>query len=81
MSIDDGGPAFPAMLPGGNYCLPGMTLLDWFAGKAMEGILASDSVPCQYNAIQVAEFAYDQANEMIFRRNKLLKGSDDDNNN
>ena len=40
-TIDDGGPAFPAMLPGGNYCTPGMSLRDWFAGQALAGLLAS----------------------------------------
>jgi len=32
-------PAFPAMTPGG-YCTPGMTLRDWFAGQAIQGLLA-----------------------------------------
>jgi hypothetical protein len=36
----DGGSAFPAMLPGGNYCTPGMSLRDWFAGQALQGLLA-----------------------------------------
>ena len=37
---NDGGSAFPAMLPGGNYCTPGMTLRDWFAGQALQGLRA-----------------------------------------
>ena len=39
--IDESGPAFPAMLPGGNYCTPGMSLRDWFAGQALQGLLAA----------------------------------------
>ena len=40
MSIDDGGTAFPAMLPGGNYCMPGMSLRAWYAGQAMQQLIA-----------------------------------------
>ena len=40
-AIDDGGSAFPAKLPGGNYCTPGMSLLDWFAGQALAAIIQS----------------------------------------
>jgi hypothetical protein len=38
--INDGGSAFPAMAPGG-YCTPGMSLRDWFAGQALQGLLAA----------------------------------------
>jgi hypothetical protein len=38
--IDDGGSAFPAMLPGGNYCTPGLSLRDYFAGQALAGFMA-----------------------------------------
>lgn len=46
--IDDGGPAFPGQVPtgydprSGNF-VEGMSLRDWFAGKALEGELASQS--------------------------------------
>jgi hypothetical protein len=38
--IDDGGPAFPH-----SYVqeAKGMSLRDWFAGKAMQGLINSDS--------------------------------------
>jgi hypothetical protein len=29
------------MLPGGNYCTPGMSLRDWLAGQALQGLLAA----------------------------------------
>ena len=38
--IDDGGSAFPSMLPGCNYCTTGMGLRDWFAGQALSGFMA-----------------------------------------
>ena len=46
--IDDGGPAFPFPVPtfdsngrkiGHSTEEPGMTLRDWFAGKALQGLL------------------------------------------
>ena len=43
-TIDDGGSAFPAMLPGGNYCTTGMSLRDWFAGQALAGLLADSNI-------------------------------------
>ena len=40
MSIpDNGGPAYPSQ--NGHYFEPGMTLRDWFAGQALQGLLAS----------------------------------------
>ena len=46
--IKDGGPAFPVMWteindgksPQITACEPGMSLRDWFAGKALAGLLA-----------------------------------------
>jgi hypothetical protein len=42
--INDGGPAFPwtdpDKIPGMPCQSAGMTLRDWFAGKAMEGLMA-----------------------------------------
>lgn len=42
----DGGPAFPENVPTqhGNRSIGGMTLRDYFAAKAMQGLLASDVV-------------------------------------
>ena len=42
--IDDGGPAFPCNSPNGKETHPGMSLRDWFAGMAMQGMLAVSSV-------------------------------------
>lgn len=39
---DDGGPAFPFAEATTDFSVsPGMTLRDWFAGMAMQGLLAS----------------------------------------
>lgn len=58
---DTGGPAFPV----GSYA--GMTLRDYFAAKALQGILAghSDNTPDVS-----AEWAYKYADAMLAQRNK-----------
>ncbi len=41
---DDGGAAFPVSDEPGNFPLErGMSLRDWFAGMALQGVLALDS--------------------------------------
>ena len=54
---NDGGPAFPAMLPGGNYCTPGMSLRDWFAGQALIGAYAAWMAECRDANISSANMA------------------------
>lgn len=42
--IDDGGPAFPAVtMHGALVGMPGMTLRDYFAAAALQGMLADPS--------------------------------------
>lgn len=80
-SIDDGGPASPTVPLNFGYSPetsgagtgsgPGMSLRDWFAGLAMQGICAR-SFPdkeweqpfCEY----VAKSAYEIADEMVKAR-------------
>jgi hypothetical protein len=57
---NDGGPAFPAMTPGG-YCTPGMSLRDWFAGQALQGLIAQCNMP---NDIY-ARMSYSIADQML----------------
>jgi len=77
--IHDGGPAFPCLPPDPNPAaysqFPssiGMTLRDWFAGQAMQGMLSN---PANYGSSHewrddatVAEQAYEIADDMIKAR-------------
>jgi hypothetical protein len=77
MSIDNGGPAFP--IPGqkvdfGNGWIEGesgMTLRDYFAAKAMQGILASEDPETSTNNREAtARTAYEYADAMLAARGK-----------
>ena len=71
-TIKDGGPAFARPCgetsQGGNYDQSGMSLRDWFAGKAMISIIRCTGIPSP--TITVAELAYKQADAMIEARSK-----------
>ena len=63
---ETGGPAFPALK---NHRVDsGMTLRDYFAGKALTGILADPEVNAGVD--MVAMVAYAQADAMLKARNK-----------
>ena len=62
--IDDGGPAFPSNRSG----QVGMSLRDWLAGKAMEGMLACSKTTGSKK--DIAYDAYSQADAMIAERKK-----------
>lgn len=68
MSTNDGGPAFPTPRyeRGEMYSL-GMTLRDYFAAKAMQGMLTR---PGSVNPAQDAVFAYHVADAMLEARSK-----------
>lgn len=63
-AIKDGGPAFPPSLPGYNH---GMSIRDFFAANAMQGMLSAGSIS-PYKAISV--WAYQVADEMLAAREK-----------
>lgn len=76
--INDGGSAFPQRAYGQPDQSPGMSLRDWFAGMAMQAIVAhtelndpdtgnlnGTSVP---SLVMFAEFAYLQADAMLKAR-------------
>jgi hypothetical protein len=71
--IKDGGPAFPTtqyvsgISPTGHS--GGMTLRDYFAAKALQGMLAEDGGGALNNE-ELAEFAYVIADEMLKARGK-----------
>jgi len=70
---DTGGPAFPTtpqsyedMDPAGE----GMTLRDWFAGRAMQGMLAND-IECGPEQVPIiVASAYILADAMLAERSK-----------
>ena len=69
---DTGGPAFPAWEQdtyGAKFFNEGMTLRDWFAGKAMQGLLADRSWQAM-TTDQCAGFAYLMADAMLKERSK-----------
>lgn len=68
-SIDDGGPAFPcfgAARMGMDYdVIGGMSLRDWFAAMALQGLLAGNG---DYDLGAMEDEAYERADLMIERR-------------
>jgi hypothetical protein len=64
---NDGGSAFPAMLPGGNYCTPGMSLRDYFAGLAFTQLVYRREMTTEatYSRPELAEEAYCYADVML----------------
>ena len=67
--INDGGPAFPVDIScynGDRSRLYGMSLRDYFAAAALQGMLADHT--CLGTYAQVAEGAYGYADAMIAQR-------------
>jgi len=61
----DGGPAFPT----DPAAYPGLSMLDWFAGMAMQGFCTADNffdMPCE----KLANIAYQQAAAMLAERER-----------
>jgi hypothetical protein len=74
MSKDTGGPAFPTLGEVGETADvellgKGMTLRDYFAASAMQGMLAENGGGAFCNA-ELAHFAYNLADEMLAEREK-----------
>ena len=74
MAIDNGGPAFPSLDTDEHRQVystnPGMTLRDWFAGMALQGILTNkvaDTITASWRC-KVADLAYGLADAMIATR-------------
>jgi hypothetical protein len=69
-----GGPAFPVSIPGcGDNGWQGMSLRDWFAGLAMQGMVASPaSQYVQWSDQTVAGYAYNLADAMLAARDPLI---------
>ena len=65
MSKNDGGPAFPSSIVDDSLHVPGMTLRDYFAAKAMQGLLQY-----AYAHADRASVAYKVADAMLAEREK-----------
>jgi len=73
---EDGGPAFPHHDSGDTGTRPGMSLRDWFAGQAMQGLIASKPewlTKLQYldGVHEIVARAYEAADAMIEARAAL----------
>ena len=75
-----GGPAHPVTKDNGfgyEYTIPGnLTILDHFAGLAMQGMLADPSqygTEAKQNPDKCAAWAYQQAQCMIAERKRLME--------
>jgi len=77
MIIDDGGSAFPIPFsdkPGAYSPEPGMSLRDWFAGQAIQGIWQTLENGGDYHELSmVAHDAYDLADAMLTVRKRSLE--------
>ena len=83
MSADNGGPAFPCMPPQDTaagvavgYPFPdsGMTLRDYFAAKAMQGLLAQPlGTALESDPILGAQYAYRVADAMLAVRRETKR--------
>jgi hypothetical protein len=67
MSYKTGGPAFPATNHHGHK-LEGMTLRDYFAAKAIQGMFASGNLPKSIQDDELASAAYEFADAMLKAR-------------
>lgn len=66
----DGGPAFPCV--GVGAWNAGLTILDWFAGMALQGLLASETPDGPvFTSQETASIAYRQAIEMLAARDRI----------
>ena len=76
--INDGGPAFPHFKTneqGKTELCPqgGMTLRDYFAGQAMQGLMASGNLPGDTTFDVLAEYSYSNADAMLKARKEASK--------
>ncbi len=66
--INDGGPAFPWGEHGTH--LGGMTLRDYFAAKAMQGLVTATQEMTHVTVAMLADEAYAYADAMLAARSK-----------
>ena len=71
--IDDGGAAFPAIIPPQMTGIvinvdPGMSLRDWFAGQALAGMLDAGRLQGKGDIAAAAELTYAISDAMLTAR-------------
>lgn len=66
ITLNDGGPAFPSTITDDSLHVAGMSLRDYFAAKAMQGLMASPSDPASEEI--AAEWSYKVADAMLEAR-------------
>ena len=64
----NGGQAFPVAGSEHNYPIEGMTLLDYFAAKALQGFIANKDRPMTFHPDDDAAYAYAIAAAMLRAR-------------
>lgn len=69
-SSDTGGPAFPHGPTHQYGSHPGMSLRQWYAGMAMQGLLASETEENDKGYSELAEMAFKQADAMLEQEGK-----------
>lgn len=75
-TFKDGGPAFPVTTEHGSvFPLPGMTLRDYFAAKAMQGFMASADAArtATLNLPNLAYNSYAIADSLLIQRGLTIK--------
>lgn len=77
MITDNGGPAFPVSTSNwtlghqdgsSTWQFPGMSLRDYFAATALQGMLASGKTQANITKTEIANVAYGLANAMLKAR-------------
>ena len=71
-TIQDGGPAFPSTITDDSLHVGGMSLRDYFAAKAMQGMAAHPESD-KWSADGIAKSAYQQADAMLAARKENEK--------
>ena len=66
MSMNNGGQAFPSTITDDSLHVGGMSLRDYFAAKAMQGLMASPSDPASLEI--AAEWSYKVADALLKER-------------
>ncbi len=74
--INDGGPAFPVVASTGDprdgvYCREGITIRDYFAAAALQGMLGECN--CVASNDRLAAYAYAAADAMLAARKESTK--------